>query len=283
VAGLAPPQAAPILVLDVDPDLGSGIGPEEWEAARHACRGELVRVRRGRWDLPAGAGERDDLIGLLIVAGLLCREVAVRDRHMLELLGPGDVLPLPAGADRPRLGSEIVLTAANQVELVAIGRSFALAGARWPCLLAAMNRRIEAQREQLALQGLIAHLPRADHRVLLILWHLADRWGRVSGQGTVLPLTLTHDLLAQLAAARRSTITIALGELETDGFVRRLEDGSWLLTPLAEGRVDAVTGAGRRTRSAGDILAVRSQINDTREDARALRAEAQALRHQRPR
>jgi len=34
-------------VLDLDPDLGSGIGEERWETARHACRAKVLRVPRG--------------------------------------------------------------------------------------------------------------------------------------------------------------------------------------------------------------------------------------------
>lgn len=64
--------------------------------------------------------------------------------------------------------------------LVVLGESFIGAAARWPSLLATVQRRLEAQRESLAIQGLIAHLPRAEHRLLLMLWHLAERWGYVT-------------------------------------------------------------------------------------------------------
>src|SRR5262249_13853935 len=171
--------------------------------ARYACRGDLVRVPRGLWPVPPDAGETQILAGLLIVSGLVCREVGLRDRRMLELLGPGDIVQLPIQTDRPRLGGRIVLTAATTTELVTLGESFISAAGRWPSLLAAIQRRLEAQREHLAMQGLIAHLPRAEHRMLLMLHHLADRWGRVTPDGTVVSLPLTHDLLGQLIAARR--------------------------------------------------------------------------------
>jgi len=119
---------------------------EEQGSARSACRGELVRVRPGVWRMPDWAGERDDLLGFVIVEGLVCREVALRDRHMLELLGPGDILQLPVLAARPGLGGPVRLTAAVDTCLVALGESFVRAAGRWPSLLAAVHRRLEAQR-----------------------------------------------------------------------------------------------------------------------------------------
>lgn len=155
---------------------------------------------RGHWRMPARAGERDDVAGLLIVKGMLCREVSLRDRSMLELLGPGDVLQPPVQTGRPGLGGTVELTAVSDMILVVLGESFIRAAARWPSMLATVQRRLEAQRESLAIQGLIAHLPRAEHRLLLMLWHLAERWGYVTPDGIVLPLALTHDLLGQLIA-----------------------------------------------------------------------------------
>jgi CRP/FNR family transcriptional regulator, cyclic AMP receptor protein len=242
------------LVLDLDPDLGRGVNVEEWDAARRACRGTLLRLSDGVWDVPLLAGERDDLLGLLIVDGLLCREVSLHDRHMLELLGPGAVLQLPVVSERPRLGGDIRLTAVTGAMLVGLGESFIHAAGRWPTLLPAIHRRLEAQREHLAIQGLIAHLPRAEHRLLLQLWHLADRYGRVTPEGTQLPLPLRHDLLGQLAACRRSTVTLAIGALASEGCIRRMADGSWLITAIAERRVDAIARGNGTARVLGESL-----------------------------
>ena len=176
--GAASPPVA--RVLELDPDLGAGVWPQDWEAARRACRGELLWVPRGRWIPPEVAGDRNDIVGLVIVEGLLCREVGLRDRHMLELLGPGDVLQLPVLATRPRLARRIELTTVSDAKLVVLGKSFIHAAARWPGLLAAVQHRLETQREHLAIQGLIAHLPHAEHRLLVTLWHLAERFGHVT-------------------------------------------------------------------------------------------------------
>jgi DNA-binding transcriptional MocR family regulator len=74
--------------------------------------------------------------------------------------------------------------------------------------------------------------------VLSILWHLAERWGRMTLDGVALPLTLSHRLLAQLIGARRPTVSTALGQLAARGEVVRLPGGSWLLKGTPPGQPD---------------------------------------------
>jgi CRP-like cAMP-binding protein len=260
-------------------DAGPASTPDErgWELVWRACQGRAIEVSPGAWELPARAGSRDDLVGWAVIEGLICREVALRDRHMLELLGPGDVV-LPTGVpDPPELGEPPRLTATVQTTLMVLGLPFIRAAARWPTVLAVVNRRLESQRQRLAIQAVIAHVPRAEHRLLLQMWHLAGRWGRTTSEGTVLTLPLTHDLLGQLAAARRSTSTLALSALESEGIIRRLDDGCWLLTPVAQRRVAALSRTGKTGRVLGETLQLRQRMLDAREESQALRAEAEQL------
>ena len=59
----------------------------------------------------------------------------------------------------------------------------------------------------------IVQQPRIDLRLQMLFWELADRWGTVRQDGVHVPLPLTHSMLADLVAARRPTVTKALGEL----------------------------------------------------------------------
>jgi hypothetical protein len=76
-------------------------------------------------------------------------------------------------------------------------------------------------------------LPRGD---------LAGRWGRVTAEGTLIPLPLTHRMLAQLVGARRPTVSTVCGELARQREVRRRPDATWLLTgePVGAPRADSV-------------------------------------------
>jgi CRP-like cAMP-binding protein len=271
-------------VLDLDSDLGAGIPSEDWVAARRQFPSDLVLVRSGVSVELRSLGARA-AAGVLIVQGLLCREVRIRDRYMVEFLGPGDVVQPPA-AERPRLGAEVQVTVISDAVLSLLGEAFARSAARWPVLLTNLLGRLEAQRERLAIQGLITHLPRAEHRLLLMLWHLGDSWGRVTVDGMMLPLSLTHDLLGHLTGSRRSTVSLAMKELEANGTVRRLDNGSWLVTPAGARVVEVIAAATRNARPLGETLARGRRLAEVLSESQALRAEAgqiRALRRTRPR
>jgi hypothetical protein len=58
---------------------------------------------------------------------------------------------------------------------------------------------------------------------------LADRWGRVERDGSVVvPLPLTHRLLAGIVGSQRPTVTTALSRLAERRRVSRRDDG-WVL------------------------------------------------------
>jgi len=261
-------------LLDLDPDLASTIVDGEWERARRACKGPLVSTPAGTWALPSTVGDTGALLGLVIITGLVCREMGLRDRRVVELLGPGDVLQLPASQDSPHLGTGVTLTAAADTEMLALGPEFVRAAARWPRLLVALQQRLEVQRERLALQAVIVQLARAHDRLLVLLWYLAQRWGVVTAAGIVMPLPLSHDLLGQMVGARRPTVSLAVAELQESGVINRLPDGSWLLTALAEGAVETISRTHAPARSLGELLATRLRISQTAAQSRTLRVEA---------
>jgi CRP-like cAMP-binding protein len=82
----------------------------------------------------------------------------------------------------------------------------------------------------LALELAIIQQRRVDQRLRMLFWHLADRWGHVTGHGVRVVAPLTHALLAELVAARRPTVSAALGELAEAGEIVRAGD-EWILRP----------------------------------------------------
>jgi CRP-like cAMP-binding protein len=75
----------------------------------------------------------------------------------------------------------------------------------------------------------IAHHQRVEDRLLLTLWHLAERWGRVRPDAIAVPLPLSHQRLADLVGAHRPSVTTAMGDLVRSGAVSRSEGGIWML------------------------------------------------------
>ena len=141
----------------------------------------------------------------------------------------------------------------STVTLAVLDRRFAAEPARYPEITAALFDRLGERSLRLATTQAISQLTRVDRRLKALFWHLAERWGRVSGDGVVVPLALTHRILGQLVGARRPTVSTALSELaEREELIRRA-DGSWLLRGDPP---DAQTFARRRPRPSGaaDLL-----------------------------
>jgi CRP/FNR family cyclic AMP-dependent transcriptional regulator len=71
-------------------------------------------------------------------------------------------------------------------------------------------------------------LPRVEDRLLALMWSLADRRGTVRTDGVHVPLSLTHETLAQMIGARRPTVSLGLKALSEQGVLSADGDG-WLI------------------------------------------------------
>jgi CRP-like cAMP-binding protein len=89
--------------------------------------------------------------------------------------------------------------------------------------------RIMRRAHALAFHLAVSHLKLVEMRLLVILWYYADRWGRVTPGGVLLPLRMTHSMLARIVGARRPSVSTALGRLQDRGLVDRTDNGHWLL------------------------------------------------------
>ncbi len=223
---------APLVnLLDEDPDLGTGLGDADRAVARAAAVAAVEHLPLGRWS-PIHDGEH---YGALVLDGLLLREMTVAGRPSAELLGAGDVL-LPLGEDAVTFVARAVSwRALAPVRLAWLGSAVLAATVRWPTMALTLGRRSERRVARVLAMQSIAHRSRMEDRLLGVLWLLAERWGRVSGDGLLLPLPLTHRELAQLVGAQRPSVTSGLGALQDAGLVERLDDAGWRLcgTPPA--------------------------------------------------
>lgn len=229
-------------LVDLDPDLAAELPPDRRRTARQDLTVRVVALERGPWPAArtgaAGAGH----LGLLLVDGLLARELLAHDVASMELLGPGDVLrPWGESSDFPLLQAVVRWSALAPTRLAMLDRQLAGRLAAYPEIHCALLERMGWRARRLAVLQAIPQLNRVDRRVLTLLWHLAERWGRVTPEGVVVPLVLSHRMLGQLVGARRPTISTALGQLTRRGEVVRRTDGTWLLTGAPVGAPDART------------------------------------------
>ncbi len=215
-------------VLDEDRDLGEAIPPDARQQAARDCLARVVALPEGPWQSPH-TDPADGGIGLLVLTGLLIRRVGIDARFGAELLGDGDLLrPWQPEADPPVLPLTTGWRVLEPTRVAVLDETFAARSARHPQLTSRLVGRALQRSRNLAVNMAIVHQARVDTRLHMLLWHLAARWGRVRSDGVSLPLALTHNVLADLAAARRPTVSSALSELSKRGLVHAV-DGGWVL------------------------------------------------------
>jgi CRP/FNR family cyclic AMP-dependent transcriptional regulator len=217
-------------LLDADPDLGVLLDRARRERAQRGLVVRTHRLRVGAWDVTGLEGVTAGHLGLLIVQGVLSRELLVADVVSTELLGPGDLVrPWPTADRMSLLPLEAVWSVLSPAHLAVLDRRFAADVARYPEVTAVLFDRLSERSVRLATTQAISQLTCVDRRLTALFWHLAERWGRVSTAGVIVPLALTHRLLGQLVGARRPTVSTALSKLAERGELARQPDGSWLL------------------------------------------------------
>jgi CRP/FNR family cyclic AMP-dependent transcriptional regulator len=227
------------LLLD-DPELAEQLHGERLAAAQRVCVAQTVHVPPGIWSPEDPAGNVRHGIGLLVLDGLIVRRVGVGGRFGAELLGEGDLLRPwqreDLGTTLPRAGRWRAL---RPCRLAVLDTAFTARIAHYPELISALVARAVRRSRHIAVGMAIVQQPRTDIRLQMLFWELADRWGTVRNDGTHVPLRLTHAVLADLVAARRPTVTKALGEL-ADRSAVVWTGADWLLTGSPPAELSAV-------------------------------------------
>lgn len=236
------PRLRRCYVLDEDPDLAEGLEPSMRAAARRLATAPVVRLPAGPQPLQAWYGFTLHGPGLLLLSGVIARELSVAGgRCATELLGPGDLLrPWDLDVDEmvPR---EIVWRILANVEVAMLDDSFADRIRQWPSIAEELLARAEHRAEALAIERAISAHPRVDMRVAMLLWHLAGRWGRISHDGAIrIELPLTHRLIGELVGAERPSVSHALGRLTKAGLVTH-EGHEWTLLGTPADHIEAAT------------------------------------------
>jgi CRP/FNR family cyclic AMP-dependent transcriptional regulator len=230
-----------VRLLDADPELGERLAPEQSAHATHQLVAEVLRVPTGRWDAAGATDPNAHPLGLLILDGLLLRDLDLGRRASTEVLGFGDVLrPWDADSAQSDLPFVARWSVLEPLKLAILDERFLASAVRYPPVIDAIFARAARRHRGLSVRLVINQLVRLEDRLLLALWTLAERWGRVTPDGVLVPMGLTHSALARLVGARRPSVTSALGDLAGNRLLERTEDG-WLLRGDPAHLVDPVT------------------------------------------
>ncbi len=218
-----------VRVFDYEPDLLAGLDAAGAAHLRRHAVARRLALPHGPWSPPPADSELVGGLGLLVLDGLVCRSLHVHGRSYSELLGAGDLLRPwePSGAGPLKVDDTWRVLQPTTIAILD-ERLAALLGRR-PNTIGALMARSTQRSRALVVQMAIAHIRQAEPRLLALFWHLAERWGRVTTQGIVVPLPLTHELLSQLACLHRPTTSTALQRLVRAGEIARRSDHGWLL------------------------------------------------------
>jgi CRP-like cAMP-binding protein len=233
------------MLLEEVPEFGDGLGPARLAAATRDARALSMLLPRGAWAQPEWPPSLRLGLGLLVLDGLLLRRVGVDGRFGAELLAGGDLL-------RPWQREDAVASVPRRSGLQVLQRSrialldvdFTRRIAPYPEIAGQLVARALRRSRQLAVNMAIVHQPKVETRLHMLLWQLADRWGTVRPDGVLLSVRLTHVILAELVAARRPTVSAALGALDRAGTVSRVP-GGWLLHGSPPGELQAIVAPSR--------------------------------------
>jgi CRP/FNR family cyclic AMP-dependent transcriptional regulator len=231
-----------ISLLDVDPDLGEGLGPEALAVARRHIVARMYTAEPGPWS-PSEL-ERAQLqpaIGIYVVDGLVTREVHFAGRATAELLGAGDLLrPWAQDGGLSSVPMECRWQVLERARVAVLDGQVTTVIGRFPTIVDALVGRMAERSRALAFQLALSQITRVEARLVALLWHLGERWGRVRTDGVLLGVRLTHETLAKLVGARRPSVTTAMTALSRRGWIERTDAG-WLLHGEAAEQLSELT------------------------------------------
>ena len=206
-------------LLDADDDLAQEFDQRMRIAARQLATARVLDAGVGRCDLTPWLEAAGDGPGLLILDGLMAMDTCVGARTATELVGAGDLLLRSSVRPDDMLEQSTAWRVLCQARLALLDDEFSERVRPWPQIGRALLRRVGRRAAELDVLRAISSQPRLEVRLVLVLWHLAARWGRVDPSGIRLALPLTHRLLGQLVGAERPSISHALGRLAQAGLV----------------------------------------------------------------
>ena len=225
-------------LFDVDVELGELLDPTHVEEARAHSALVVAALGRGQVDLAGVLRMAQHPFAIMVLEGVVVREVVLGTTTASELLGPTDVVDIGMGGEAV-LNSTTVWNVPEHARVAVLDDRLLLMLRRWPSIGRVLLARAAQREARICVHRAIAQLPRVEQRVLAFFAYLAERWGRVSSSGLIIPLHLTHEGLGRLIGARRPTVSLALKQLSALELLVRREDGSWLLPPDALAQLDA--------------------------------------------
>lgn len=222
-------RAEAVRFFEIEPDLLCRIGATDADALRRQAVVPVMRVPRGKWRSPRSDSPSPG--GLyFILEGFVVLMVLSSGKRGAEIFGSGDIInPTPEGGSYAPLTFDSTWLALTPTRVAVLDGEFLRCLARCPAVAQQILSNMSRRCEKIALDRSVAQVRGLANRIVLRLWEVAERWGTVTADGTVLPLRLSHETLSELLGASRPSVTDAIHDLMRDGKLDRRMDGRWIL------------------------------------------------------
>jgi hypothetical protein len=219
-----------VQILQADPQLAAAVPAATRDDAVIYTFAHAIWLERGAWEPPETGDGSAGHLGLLVLDGLLTRDVVLGETLATELVGRGDILrPTDHDGQDAPVPFDVAWHVLEPARVALLDRHFTRVVGHWPELVEELFRGGVRRAQSLAITLAVSHLRRVDTRLLVMFWYLADRWGKVTPQGVHVPLRLTHQTLGRLVGAQRPSVTTSLKQLVQEGCLTRADDQTWLL------------------------------------------------------
>ena len=177
---------------------------------RKVKRGETVYVPE----------DTDDDI-LLVASGRIkiCHLTPEGKRSIIAFIDPGEIFGELALIDSSA-GRDGIAEAAEKSAVVAIPKTDLMAIVqKYPAIVLGVTKLIGLRRQRVErrLRNLLFRSNR--DRVIHLLLELSEKYGRRSEEGVALQIRLSHQEMASIIGSTRETVTVVLGQLQTEGLL----------------------------------------------------------------
>jgi CRP/FNR family transcriptional regulator, cyclic AMP receptor protein len=218
-----------VRILEIDPELGLRVPAADIERARIELTARVTSLRCGRWEVPHDDEDHGGL-GFLMLEGLLARDILLAGTTATELLGEGDVLqPWVPTREEGLVRYHVYWHVLTPVKLAILDSGFARSLGDWPQVTGGLLERAIRRTLRMSIHQALLQLTPVETRLLVLFWHLAERWGHVTPDGISVRLHMSHEVLGQLVGSQRPSVTTALRRIDASGLIVRRADGTWLL------------------------------------------------------
>lgn len=227
-------------LLDALPTLADALSGEAREWAEEHLELPILELDSGIWHWQA-TPEPAGLAGI-VTTGLLAHRVTVGVHVGNDLLGPCHVVcPWRTEERVSVVAQEHEWRALSRTRIALLDEAYLGALGDIPEIAPALTAVTVDYASMVACRMAILSQPHVADRLILLLWHMAERWGRVTSDGVRLELPgLTQALLSETIGSSRQSVNLALAQLRRLDLVETETGSSWLLAGSAEPAIDAL-------------------------------------------